>query len=682
MRQNTIKPVLCVFRQWKNKSYAVFSSLKKIIKISCLCISYSLLTKNTAVHAQIDSLTPVYDTEIEEITVFGDPILQATNISSTLIRVITKNDIHSSAAQSIDDLLRHTAGIDIRQRGPHGSQADISIRGGSFDQVIILLNGQNISDPQTGHFAFNIPVDIHDIERIELWYGNQAGIHSTSALCGVINIITQRKTTTGMEMNAGYGDYNFRKAHGAGYFSAKKNTMYISAGHTANNGYMHNTDFAGTQTYFLYHHKGKISIEAQGGYQEKALGANRFYSNRYPDQYDENSNIFGSIKASTGKALKILPSILYRRHNDHYVLIRNTPGVYQNYHYNQVYDICLPMSYKSRFGTSFIEAGIRNENIISNRLGEDITPIAIPGSDSLYHKGHNRNIQNIFVGHRFHNHRLSIYPALSFSMNSDYKNIALMYPSLETGLTITHRLSVFASIRKNYRLPTFTDLYYKSKNIRGNPDLQPETAITMETGGSYTGKIISISSTIYRRNAMNIIDWIWHDDTKLWHTENITRLISTGIDISMRILPRQINKYLSPVNDLSITYSYNELNKNSYSHISNYVLDNIKHRITGIIDYHLYKNISMSWNISYRERNGGYLVYDKASNRDEEIPYKPLWLIDTKIYYKKPTYLLYIETTNVFNKEYYDIGNIMQPGRWAKGGIKLLLDRKKQQPAQ
>jgi iron complex outermembrane receptor protein len=108
-----------------------------------------------------------------------------------MVTVLSREDIQAAPVQSINDLLKMAVGVDVRQRGPIGAQTDVSIRGGTSEQITILLNGINICDPQTGHNAFDLPCDISDIERIEVLEGPAGRVYGTSSLLGAINIVTK-----------------------------------------------------------------------------------------------------------------------------------------------------------------------------------------------------------------------------------------------------------------------------------------------------------------------------------------------------------------------------------------------------------------------------------------------------------------------------------------------------------
>jgi iron complex outermembrane receptor protein len=81
--------------------------------------------------------------------------------------------------------------MDIRRRGANGVQSDVSFRGSSFEQVLLLINGIRMNDSQTGHNSLNLPVDLGDVERIEVIKGPAARRFGQNAYAGAINIITK-----------------------------------------------------------------------------------------------------------------------------------------------------------------------------------------------------------------------------------------------------------------------------------------------------------------------------------------------------------------------------------------------------------------------------------------------------------------------------------------------------------
>src|SRR5206468_4278978 len=90
-----------------------------------------------------------------------------------------------------DELLRYLPGIEVQSRGPMGAQSDIVLRGGTFQQVLIILDGIRLNDPNTGHFTSYIPIAPLEIERIEILKGASSAIYGSEAVGGVIHIITK-----------------------------------------------------------------------------------------------------------------------------------------------------------------------------------------------------------------------------------------------------------------------------------------------------------------------------------------------------------------------------------------------------------------------------------------------------------------------------------------------------------
>ena len=111
--------------------------------------------------------------------------------NSRTIDIISRADIKQSAATNITDLLQQVAGIDMRRRGVNGMQADLYIRGGSFDQTLLLIDGIKVEDAQTGHHTMNMALPIEVIERIEIIKGPAARVFGQNAFTGAINIVTK-----------------------------------------------------------------------------------------------------------------------------------------------------------------------------------------------------------------------------------------------------------------------------------------------------------------------------------------------------------------------------------------------------------------------------------------------------------------------------------------------------------
>jgi vitamin B12 transporter len=169
------------------KSYAAFNSLNKVIKICTLSIIYNIIASPGEMLGQRIADTLQLNTyELGDVIITAGRTPMEVQHVARIVSVITKSEIERAPVQCLNDLIRYVAGVDIRQRGPLGVQADISIRGGTYDQTLILLNGVTVNDPQTGHHNLNLPIDIESIERIEILQGPAAKSFGPNAFSGAV----------------------------------------------------------------------------------------------------------------------------------------------------------------------------------------------------------------------------------------------------------------------------------------------------------------------------------------------------------------------------------------------------------------------------------------------------------------------------------------------------------------
>ena len=185
-----------VFHRFCRKGYAVFASLHREVCIGVLTVGMLASVNLPKVQASQVATTPDLEDEadeheLSEVSVAGSQSPLSLLQSARIVGVITRQQIESSAAQTVNDLLKSVAGLDVRQRGGFGIQTDISINGSSFDQIIIFLNGVDFSSPHTGHLAADFPVSLADIERIEILEGAASRIYGPSAFGGAINVVTK-----------------------------------------------------------------------------------------------------------------------------------------------------------------------------------------------------------------------------------------------------------------------------------------------------------------------------------------------------------------------------------------------------------------------------------------------------------------------------------------------------------
>ena len=362
------------FRCWSRKKYAVFNSLHKVIKICTLCIIYNIIVLPEKAEAQRsnDSLQ-VKSYELGDVVVTASRTPIEAQQAARIISVITKSEIERSPAQNLNDLLRFVAGVDIRQRGAFGVQADISIRGGTYDQTLILLNGVNVTDPQSGHHNLNLPIDLESIERIEILQGPAAKSFGPNAFNGAINIITGNSKHNHIRASGMFGQYGLYNASANISNTVGNFENFLSISQMSSDGYIKNTDFSNANIFYQAKYKPKPgTIDFQTGLNAKNFGANSFYSLKYPNQYEATKTEFVSIKYQSNTTIKFAPIFYLRRNLDLFELKRNNDSIPFNHHQTNTAGLNLNVWTTHRFGKTSLGIDFRNEHIISNVLGNTL----------------------------------------------------------------------------------------------------------------------------------------------------------------------------------------------------------------------------------------------------------------------------------------------------------------------
>ena len=633
---------------------------KILLFISSMCLFSGVYPQQT-----------IRNVELGEVEVSAE----RTKMYSDLGRVITtieKIEIEKAAVRSIDDLLDFVAGIDVRQRGTNGVQADLSIRGGSFDQILVLLNGVNITDPQTGHYNLDIPVDISDVSRVEILHGSAARVLGPNAFSGSINIITNENHTGKIATQISAGSFGYLSQHVSGNYASEKFRVLGSASYKKSDGYITNTDFGIANAYIQSGLRTSNSgnFDLQLAWQQKSFGANSFYSTTYPNQFEHTKTMFSALSwdLKTGN-WNFNSQMYHRQHHDRFELFRNFEGAEKfpwynghNYHQTDVAGGKFTTALAWKWGKSTFGADIRNEHIFSTVLGDEILqPKPVPfESDVEFTKEANRLLLSAFFDHSITIHNWYLSAGAAATHNRKFGS------HLNGGTEAAYRFSdysrMFIAVNSAVRLPTFTDLYYKSATQQSNPDLQPEKSMTLELGTRINPVRWTFSAVSFYRLGSNIIDWVKTADTEKWESRNITDVNALGIDLSYEF--RFINSFLKSA---EMSYSFLHLDKKAETYDSKYALDYLKHKGVFVLNHIIWSKLSAHWNLAYYDRSGNYFDY----NAKQAAEYKPYWMLNTKLMWKTQKITLFAEINNLLNQNYVEFGGISQPGINLNTGIRL-----------
>lgn len=681
-KQQLSKTGTLCFRHWTRKSYAVFNSLGRIVRIGVLSLSCSILVLPGHSQEQPDSsqsTSTLRELELDEVVVSAQRTPMVQSQLMRVVQVITRAEIEQAPATDLAGLLEHLRGVDIRQRGAFGMQADVSIRGGNFDQTLILINGINISDPQTGHHNLDIPVDLSSIQRIEVLQGPGARVFGPNAFNGVINIITGEPGKHELMATLSGGQFGYARAAAAVSAGIGKTHHHLALSGIRSDGYTKNTDFKNGN--FFYRGNvplGNASVGVQGGYTARAFGANSFYTPKYPDQFEETRAEFIAISLLPGRRIPVKSVAYWRRHHDRFELFRNEAPVWytgHNYHMTDVAGGSLNWMSAGSSGKISLGADYRFEQIFSNVLGNRMdNTVSVPGeSGAVFTKSYQRESLSLMAEHAVFLNRFSVSAGMLGHINRALPSGFSLYPGIDLGWQLNKDLRWYATANRTLRLPTFTDLFYSGPTNTGNAGLKPEEAISLETGIKGNLKNAIIELAVYRRWGKNMIDWAKFPGDEKWKSLNLTEVNITGLEAGIDVPFETTNR--SILRRFSIFYTWLDAGKKSDGFTSLYVLDHLRHKLDLSLSHRFTRMSGCEWKLSWQDRAGGYLPYNQGTFTGE-VSYKPSWFAGAKVYYNFTNVQLFAEGSNLFDTEVIDHANVPLPGRWIMAGLKFRMDLK------
>jgi len=543
--------------------------------------------------------------------------------------------------------------------------------------VMILLNGINITDPQTGHHNLNLPVDLNSIDRIEIIEGPASRVHGPNAFSGAINIITATSQNNKMSARMMAGENGLYQLGMSLNHNIGNTTSYLSVNKSASDGYIENTDFDVLNLFYQFRYrKNRESLNLQAGYTEKAFGANSFYSSLYPNQFEKTRTFFSSIGFQTGQTLQLKPSIYWRRHHDRFELFRNGENAADwysehNYHMTDVFGANVNTIIPWVMGKTSVGGEVRSENIWSNNIGYDLDkPLEVPGeSDAWFTKSYHRSNASIFLEHNIKFGNLSVSGGVMANFNSGLDYQMKWFPGVDFSYWFSSRLKWMASYNQSLRMPSFTDLFYEGPTNKGNPDLEPEEASTIESGFRYVSNTLRVHLNGFYRKGTNLIDWGRKTGEEVYTTTNVNEINAFGIEIGTTFFP--IKMGIPVVEKVDVNYAWLDQDKKSEEgYESVYVLNHLSHKLNIGVDHNIVQAFSAHWNFLYQDRVGSFT----RSLDDSTVDYKPYWLVDVRISWQKKGWRIFAEASNLLDRDYYDLGELKRPGRWISGGVNFVLN--------
>lgn len=566
--------------------------------------------------------------KLDEVTINSSRIDLPFKENSRTIIVITAEQIKQSAATNVADVLQQVAGIDIRRRGSAGMQADLYIRGGGFDQTLLLVDGFKVEDAQTGHHTMNMALPIEVIERIEIIKGPSARVFGQNAFTGAINIITKKNPETSVALNLQGGSYEQKNGSVTVGSQMQNSSHLVHFSRNTSDGYRFNTDYD-NQNYFVKSNfnTNKLPIAMIATFSERKFGANGFYASPSAiNQYEETqASLIGFSTEIKNEKWTFKPRLYWKRNQDEYIFVRNNPSIYRNLHQTNKVAAELNGSYTSSLGITGFGIDVAQVYISSNNLGQ-----------------HARLMTTLFLEHRFEflDGKLDVTPGIAATYFSDFKFHA--FPGMDVGYEISKQFKVYGNIGYTYRIPTYTDLFYSDPTTLGNEDLNPEEAIAEELGFKFAKNNFSATLAFFNRDSNKVIDYVKENEGDLWEATNIRELNTKGFEISTNY-GFKIGHF-----NQNIYASYNFLEddlKDVQANFSRYSINSLKHHFTSRLSTKFLKNLSQHIVYKYAERATG-----QSYN-----------VVDASIALTLKDFEISVFANNIFNTEYTETNLVPMP---------------------
>lgn len=671
------------FRRFGGKGWCIFRSLSLDIRIGVLSVATLASAVSSKAHAEVfgdEQAAAVEDDgkEMEEVTVQTSIAPLTVSQSARVVTVITRKEIEQAGATTVNDLLKMVSGVDVRQRGGWGVQTDISVDGGSYEQVTVLLNGLNISNPHTGHLAADFPVAVSDIERIEVLEGASSRVYGTQSFGGAVNVVTRKsalpdagqaegkKSIWNLDLGVEGGMHGTVLADGRAGWQCGRVYNSISFAGGRSDGGVANSDWKKGNVFLqgTYALSGTNATDGprvfwQLGYSGKSYGANTFYSGSSNDQFESNDRVLMNVRMEAGRKLHLSPSVYWIRTYDDYQWHRGTPT---NSHRSDVYGVRLNGWFQWVAGRTAFGAELRQEGVASTSLGD-----------------HDRSNISFNLEHNVLLRRWTVSAGVSAVMNTGVDRRFRFYPGIDVAYRPSDGWKVLLSYNMGLRLPSYTDLYYSSPDISGNESLKPERNQSLSLGVAWTKTWIRAQTKVFYNHGDNIIDYVKESWKDVAHADNFNRdAVGASAEawLAFGNLAGSPSKasWMPDVN-LSYTYLYQKREDARYQVFTSlYGDDYLRHKMVFSVCQKIWDRLGVTLGLRVQDRMGAYQVYEGTTPTSELRSYVTYATLDAKIQWTDKRYEIWVKGDNLTNHHYQDIGNVLQPGIWIMSGVRVKLN--------
>lgn len=530
------------------------------------------------------------------------------------------------------DFLQTEPILDLRQRSGAAFQADLSIRGASFGQTLVLINGMRISDVQSGHLNLDAPLPFEAIGSLEVLKGSGSTFYGSDAIGGVVNLRTRKPEVSALRLLAGGGDNGFNQQHAIGDYVRGNLLEEVAFARDFSTGFAPDRDYRSLAISSLTNATTRLgSSSALLAYSDRPYGANLFYGN-YPS-WERDKTWFASGHQDLGESTEA--SFAFRRHTDLFVLFRYSPQIYTNRHAVESWQGDLRRHDRLPFHAT-LSYGLEGlaESITSTNLGVHSRK-----------RGAGYVMYDIRSARRF---------SLTAGIREEFygSHQVATSPTISGGAWINSKLKVRAAASRAFRLPSYTDLYYSDPANQGNPNLKPESATSYEGGADlYWNRSVHAALTIFQRRDTDGIDYVRATPNDVWKATNFDKLHFTGVEASTVLeLPRH--------DRLTLAFSaLRGIDANAQVALSKYAFN-----------YPV-----QSGTVEYRAFLGSQVVARTRVGVINRLGTSPYGLWDASAARSGGLLRPFVQLTNITSTNYQEIAGVIMPKRSFVVGLEIAL---------
>jgi iron complex outermembrane receptor protein len=540
------------------------------------------------------------------------------------IAVISRDEIAALPVYSVADVVRLLASVDVRARGERGVQSDFAMRGASFGQMLVLVDGVRLNDPQSGHHNGDIPVPLEDVERIEVLHGAGSSLFGADAFGGTVNVVTRRARDE-PEAKGHFGSYGLAGGNVGVGFERGAVSETLAASFDRSGGFMEDRDFSTTmvRSGTAFGPTSGVSVS----FLRKAFGANNFYGgNALSREWTNQTLVSGHHQLGELADWTFRATGSYRTHGDRFVFNELNPTLSDNRHRTHVALAGLTSSRRAGPGT--ITLGIDGgwDWIRSTNLGDHDQARVSAFSEWRQSFGDRTHVDAAL--------RVDRYSEFGTSWS----------PSLGIGWWLTPAVRIRGSAGHAFRVPTFTERYYSDPANRARADTKPENSWSGEVGSDVTmpgGWVIQ--ATLFGRADSDVIDWLRPTSADLWQTYNVRDVDTVGVELGVR-------RTFSSGAFLMAHYTALDVYAPSVDQQSKYALDYARQSVSAAGSLPLRGGFRVAPRVEYRQRY-------RLPAGEEYV------LVDLRVARRFGSLVeIRFDATNIFDREYHEIAGVPMPG--------------------